>query len=168
MKIIDHGVWVKYKPDKPRAEAPANAMYMRRESDGVDWYDYVRPNFYQMFPRPQSLLELTGETEPLVPNFKPDSLICNVSYHEHLKAHVVGAAVRDPTAVAPINQRVIEIVGFDGDDPQAEFGGKVYDHEAGTFSKLVIPPAPPSPLEQKILDRLDAIEARLEKLERMS
>ena len=166
MKIIDHGMWVKYKPDRPRGDAPANAFYMRRESDGVDWYDYVRPNFYLMHPRPTSLLELNGETQPLVPNFMSGSLICSVYHHKHFNKHIVATANYDPTAVLPVNQRVIEIVGFECDDPLAEFGGKVYDHEAGTFTILVRPPISPSPLEQKILDRLDTITARLKELER--
>ena len=160
MKIIDHGTWVPYKPDKPKGDAPANAVFMRRESDGVDWYDYVRPNFYQMFPRPQSLLELNGETQPLKPNFVSGSLVCNVYHHKHFKVDIVGTATRDPTAVMPYRQRVIEIVGYEGDDPHAEFGGKVYDHEAGTFTKLELPPFKPSPEFQSILDRLEKLERK--------
>ena len=71
-------------------------------------------------------------------------------------------------AVLPVNQRVIEIVGFECDDPLAEFGGKIYNAEDQSFAPLVLPPPLPSPIEQKILDRLDAITARLDQLERKS
>lgn len=163
MKIIDHGTWVPYKPDKPQQDAPANAVYMRRESDGVDWYDYVRPNFEQLFPRKTTLPEYKS---PGAAKFTPGSLVCNVYHHKHFNKHIVGTATRDPTAMLPYNQRIIEIIGFDGDDPHAEFGGKVYDHEAGTFTKLVLPTIKPTIEAQAVLDALATIMQRLDKLEK--
>jgi len=165
MKIIDHGAWVKYKPDKRRIamDAPANAIFAKRVSDGVDWYDYVRPNFYLIHPRPTTLPEYEPPGEP---NFKPGSVICNVYRHPEFDRDFIGTAVYDPTRFVPCNQRIIEITDYAGTDPHAEFGGKVYDREAGTFTVLVRPPAPPSPIEQRLFDRLDAITARLDQLER--
>jgi hypothetical protein len=161
VKVIDHGWWRQYEPEKPPSYAPPTAVFIRRERDNVDWYDYVRPS-------DPDRARYVGYDPDAVSNFGSASVFCNVYYHKDYRVHVIGTAVRDPTRMFPINQRVIEIVGYIGSDPHAEFGGKVYDHEAGTFTVLVTPPAPPSPLEQKILDRIDAITARLEKLERKS
>ena len=36
-----HGNWHHYRPSKLPKDAPANAMFARREGDGADWYDYV-------------------------------------------------------------------------------------------------------------------------------
>jgi hypothetical protein len=166
MKIIDHGTWTRYQPEAKPTDAPVTAMFLRRDSDGVDWYDYVRPNFLLTNPRKKTYNPEIDNAPLPAPNFRPGNIFCNIYYHPEFKVHIVGTAVRDPTMMCPIGQRVIEIVGFDGDDPHAEFGGKVYDHEAGTFTILVRPPISPSPLEQKILDRLDTITARLKELER--
>jgi hypothetical protein len=162
MEIIDHGVWVQYQPTKPQKDAPARTIYARREADSVDWYDYVRPNFLLMQPpKPPTYHPTTGEllvddTPPPVPNFKPGSVVCNIfRQREH---SIVGAATYDPTAIHSINQRVIEIVDYQGSDPQKDFGGKVYDHATGTFSDQ--PPLPPS-----LSARLDAMEKRIKALE---
>jgi hypothetical protein len=159
VKVIDHGWWRQYEPERPPSYAPPTAVFIRREGDNVDWYDYVRPsdpNYKSYF----------GFDHTLKPNFEARSLKCNVYKHPELGCDVIGTAVYDPTTLFPNGQRIIEIIGFEGDDPHTEFGGKVYDDKIEIFSALVRSPPPPSPLEQKILDRLDAITARLEKLER--
>lgn len=166
MEIIDHGVWIRYQPVKPQAGAPHGAIYARREADSVDWYDYVRPNFLLMQPaKPPTYHPTTGEQlvedPPPEPNFKPGSVVCNIYHHPHFNRSIVGAATYDPTAVHSINQRVIEIVGYEGDDPQKDFGGKTYDPKTGTLSDPPpMPPAPKSPDE-----RLDALEKRVKALE---
>ena len=74
-QIIDHGKWVPYQPDTLPPHAPPNALFARRESDGVDWYDYVR--------NPDS--------------FTADGVKFTVMWHEAHAGWIVGAAVRDPT-----------------------------------------------------------------------
>jgi hypothetical protein len=161
MEIIDHGVWVQYQPVKPAKYAPHNTIYARREADSTDWYDYVRPDFLRMQPPPPPTYHpTTGELLPVPPippsNFKSGSVVCNI--FRQRDQSIVGAATYDPTAVHSINQRVIEIVGYTGSDPQKDFGGKVYDHATGTFSDQ--PPPPPS-----LGARLDAMEQRIKALE---
>ena len=41
MNTIDHGMWNAYTPTTLPEGAPPHAMFVRRDSDGVDWYDYV-------------------------------------------------------------------------------------------------------------------------------
>jgi hypothetical protein len=174
MNIIDHGVWTRYTPEKPQADAPPNAIYAKRD-DGVDWYDYVRPNFLlAQPPKPKEYHAVTGaelvNDKPAPrPNFKPGSVVCNIYYHPQHDRHLVGAATRDPTAIHAINQRVIEITDYQGNDEQAqkELGGRIYDHVKKAFGeKPQFQPPPPSPIEQKILEALDAVIERLEKLEK--
>ena len=47
MSIIDHGTWVAYRPAKHPEGAPGNAIFARRESDGLDWYEYCRAEHFK-------------------------------------------------------------------------------------------------------------------------
>jgi hypothetical protein len=172
MNIIDHGVWIKYKPATLPFGVPANSLFAKRTSDGVDWYDYVRPHFEMMQPpkpkifHPETGEEMAQNKKTLTPNFKPGSVMCNVYWHPDLKQNIVATAVYDPTLLFPADQQVIEIVGYQGNDPHKDFGGKVYDKDAATFSPLVRPDPQPSKTERSILTTLDKIMERLEKLEK--
>ena len=140
----DHGLWKSYKPTKAREDAPLGAMFARRETDGQDWYEYVHPGT----------------------NFKPDTVKIAAIFRSGI-GYVVGPAVYDATAIFPADHIVVELDGYKGSDPQADLGGKVYDNVAGTFSDPPpMPPPPPSATETKIMAALDAITARLAKLEK--
>jgi hypothetical protein len=158
MQIIDHGMWVRYQPDVVPSYMPRNAIYLKRESDGADWYDYIRPS-------DPNRASYVGFDPTIKSNFQEHTIKCGVFWHPDFKLHMIGAAVLDPTMLWPISQQVIEIVGHSCDDPHAEFSRKVYDPATESFSVFTPPPAPPSKIEQTILDRLDAIAARLGKLE---
>lgn len=149
MSIIDHGNWVRYKPEKPPKDAPGNAMFARRESDGMDWYDYVAP----------------GTT-----NFAVGTVKFAAMWRDNVGAYVVGPAVYDASAIFPADHIVGEIDDYVGDDPQTDIGNMIYDPATGDFRSQPPPPPPPplppSPTETKILNALDAIVARLEKLEK--
>jgi len=135
-QIIDHGKWVPYQPDQLPPHAPPNALFARRESDGVDWYDYVRD--------PGS--------------FTADGVKFTVMWHEAHAGWIVGAAVRDPTMLHPANQLVREIIDYRGGEPQTELGNRLYDPDTRRLRDR--PPPLPNPL-QPLLDRLAVIEARL-------
>jgi hypothetical protein len=139
----DHGTWVRYKPANPPENFPTNALYAKRDSDGVDWYDYIKGN-----PFAKNSIKLTvrawTEGGPLI----------------------VSAPQVDASHLFPASHRVIEIEGnYSNLDEAArieKFANKVIDLKTGKISDPPPPPAPPpSPLEKK----LDAILARLEKLE---
>jgi hypothetical protein len=147
MMIINHGKWMLYKPEKHYwrfEEAGAqgmNILYAKRESDGKDWYVYV------------------NDDEP----FKDGSV--RMIIHDQGDGWIVGAATYDATALWPAGALVLEITDYRGSDPQTDFGGKMFD--LGTRELRERPPLVPTltPTEEKILGTLDAVMARLEKLE---
>ena len=112
MTVIDHGKWLPYTPDVLPKHAPSHALFAKRESDGVDWYDYVN----------------SGE------NFDVDNVKFMAVLRDYAGGHVVGPAVYDPTLLFPANHLVGEITDYAGSDPQKDFGGKIYNPEDGSFS----------------------------------
>lgn len=117
--VIDHGIWERYEPDVRPEGAPSGALFARRVSDALDWYEFAWS--------PESWHE--------------DSLkaTCLVSEAGSLCA----AIVRDvPTLFPPANGRIIEILGHDPADPTPHkaYEGKLVNLEAGTFAA---PPSPP-------------------------
>ena len=111
MKIIDHGMWHTYTPNRLPKDAPPGALFTRRAGDGIDWYDYAN----------------SGR------NFASDSVKMTVI------DGVVGAAVTDPTMLWPGNAKVIEVEDVETDDPQRLFGDKVYDADNKTFRDRPLP-----------------------------
>lgn len=143
MNIIDHGKWLAYKPEQIDKKIPLNVMFAKRESDTVDWYEYVN----------------SGE------NFGADSVKFMAIWQEDASGYVVGPAVLDPTMLFPAGQIVGEITNYTGTDPQSDFGNKVYDPATHTFYDMLPPPPPPS-RDAEIMSALDTIMMRLEKLEK--
>ena len=104
-QIIDHGRWVAYVPDKLPPTAPPNALFCRRESDGVDWYEYVN----------------AGN------NFSTDGVKFTAFWQDAFNGFTVGAATRDPARLFPAGMLVREIIDYRGGDPQVELGDKLYE-----------------------------------------
>jgi len=82
-QIIDHGKWVAYVPSEPPSYAPPGALFARRESDSVDWYDYVKAGT----------------------NFGLDTVKFTVWWQDAYNGYVVGAATRDETRLFPAGIR---------------------------------------------------------------
>lgn len=141
MSIIEHGDWTQYYPN-PRPEvAPLNAMFARRTGDAQDWYLYARPP---------------------ATNFQPDSVKMTI-YRAGKNGPTVGAAVYDVTMLWPGQTLIVEDTAYAGSDPQADYGGKIYDPNTQTFSDPPPFELPPGALDaQSLLDRIAAIEAKLE------
>ena len=137
MNILDHGQWVDYTPDPIPADAPSGAIFAQRVSDGMDWYDFVTAN---------------AGTSPGTVKF--------TAHWSALQNHwIVSVATYDGTLLFPAGQLVQEITDYAGSDPQADFGGKMYDPNTFTFTD---PPQPPWPAPAKSLeDRIAALEAKL-------
>lgn len=133
-QIIDHGKWVLYQPDTLPEHAPPGALFARRESDGVDWYDYSRD----------------------AKSFGPYTVKFTVLLQH---GHVIGAATRDVTRLFPAGMLVRELTEFHGHDPQAELELKRYDPDSNTLHDL--PPPQPAFDAQGLEARLAAIEAKL-------
>jgi len=134
-QIIDHGKWVAYVPSEPPSYAPPGALFARRESDSVDWYDYVKAGT----------------------NFGLDTVKFTVWWQDAYNGYVVGAATRDETRLFPAGMLVREIIDYQGGDPQTELGQKLYDPHTHKLHPL---PQLPNPL-QSLFDRIAAIEAKL-------
>ncbi len=119
--IIDHGTWVPYTKEAVLSPegfplVPAGTMFCRRESDGVDWYDFSR-----------------GES-----SFAAGSVL--VACLPTDLGLITQAVYTDPQLMFPQNCRLIEIQGWEGEKPHTVFGARIYDPEADTFSDL--PKAP--------------------------
>lgn len=131
-QIIDHGKWQLYQPDTPPEHAPPTALFVRRESDGVDWYDYSRDS----------------------KSFAPDTVKFTVLLQHGC---VIGAATRDVTRLFPAGMLVRELTEFHGRDPQQELGVKRYDPDSNTLQDLPPPPVSDGGLEARVA----ALEAKL-------
>jgi hypothetical protein len=134
MTHIFHGDWTRYTPSPFPEGAPLAAMFARRASDSQDWYDYVRAGSH----------------------FGANSVVFTTYWAEGQNSLVVGAAVRDPTAMFPAGQGVYEIPDYSGGETQLQ--GKRYDPATETFSDLVMPSVVSAGM-QSLLDRIAALEA---------
>jgi len=108
MKIINHGEWTRYTPSVPNPNAPANTIYVRRSSDGVDWYHFVQGGFQE-------------DTVKMMCSFQSDEWI-------------VDSAVFDGDRLFPAERMVLEIEGYSGTDPAKDFNGKAYGSKTKTFN----------------------------------
>jgi hypothetical protein len=140
-QILDHGKWVRYQPDRLPQGMPPNTLFARRESDGVDWYDYVRDEN----------------------SFTVDSVKFTATRQDSHNGYTVGLATRDPTRLFPAGALLREIVDYrGGDDLQLEIGNKLYNPDTQTLHE---PPPPPPPFDFEGLEaRVAAIEAKLKDL----
>lgn len=147
MAHINHGSWVRYQPTETRAGIPLTVMYARRESDGLDFYDFVQP--------------------PATP-YAEGNVAIAVMWREEYNAYIVGAAVFDPTAMFPAGHTIVEIDDYTGTDPQTDLGGRAYDLETMTLGEVpvFVMEDPIMETQTKILSALDSIMARLDKLEK--
>jgi len=115
MSIINHGTWVRYIPDPDDIpeHAPTNALYVRRESDLVDWYQAT-------------------QLAVVTPMFGVGNVIA-AGAPVGDGTYKIGPATRQFTEIFPINSVVIEITDYLGVDPFAAFNGKIYDPVAGAI-----------------------------------
>lgn len=110
MEVTHHGEWELYRPTTPHPHAMANTMYARRKSDGTDWYDFVHPN----------------------DKFAKGSVIATIVKTE--LGLMIGAAVYEGDRLFP-ESHLIEIQGYEGNNPQKSFGSHFYDPVTNTISE---------------------------------
>jgi hypothetical protein len=137
MNTIDHGKWDAYKPTTPPPGAPVNALFARRASDGMDWYDYVNAGTH----------------------FQPGNVVLAALYRDISGQYVVGPATRDPTGIFPQGCIVHEVTDYAGSDPQADLGSKAFDPATGEFTDPIIPVQ-----EGSLAARVAALESKLGKV----
>ena len=111
MNITCHGAWYSYKPKKGYPNAPYNTLYARRNHDKMDWYEFAFSRKY----------------------LKEDTVKATCYNREN--TWVVAAATFDETELFPSNAILIEIEGYNGDDPRGEFTGRSYDPDKNKLSE---------------------------------
>lgn len=128
--VKDHGQWEKYVPNPLPKWAVGlpdgrSVMFMRRVSDGVDWYEYRNAGT----------------------NFQAGSVLSCTLLNPSDGIETLKAVVRDVSQLTPAGQRVIEIFGFDpaDDKPWNTLAWMTYDPIAKTLG----PPAPDPVLSVK-------------------
>jgi hypothetical protein len=142
MKMIDHGMWRPYKPAKLPEGAPSHALFCKRESDGMDWYEYVN----------------SGK------NFAEHSVKISALYQEFWKAWVIGPSVIDATMLHPANQIVREIPDFGSTDEDvliATFRNKHIDPETNEIRDPPVLPDVEDPAVAALRERLENLEKRV-------
>jgi hypothetical protein len=116
MTIINHGSWSRYVPTVFPLGVPTGAIFCKRDADGIDWYDYVHNGA----------------------SFAPASIKLTVFQG------VAMAVTNDAQALFPAGCVLVEITGDNTVDPQAAYGGFIYDAAANTLTA----PAPLSTVPQ--------------------
>jgi hypothetical protein len=139
MAVIDHGKWQSYQPATLPPGVPAGAIFVRRESDGVDWYDYVNNGA----------------------NFGAGTVKFTALWSEGYASYMVKVAVYDETMLFPPNQLVREITDYAGSDPHADLANKLYDPATDAFSDRPVFEMPPALDVKALLDRIATLEAKL-------
>ncbi|MCJ2030710.1 hypothetical protein MKK50_15140 [Methylobacterium sp. J-043] len=121
--IIDHGTWVPYTREavvSPEGYplVPAGTMFCKRESDDVDWYDFSRAE----------------------DSFAPGSVL--VACLKTDLGWITQGVFADFGRMFPQNQMLIELQGWEGEKPHNEFGMKIFDPVAKTFTDIPVAPQP--------------------------
>lgn len=120
--VTEHGSWQRYQPSSLPEGAPVHAMYVRRDSDGADWYQYLNAGT----------------------NFQTDTVKMVVT------DNVVSTATASPDLLFPQGALVLEVSDTSLADPHEDWKGKIYDPATQTFSDPPPPPSMTSDLERRI------------------
>jgi hypothetical protein len=165
MTIKDHGHWVQYIPAKTEAYMPPGTLFLKRESDGQDWYEYV------------NLIDVTtGDPLPgRVLQFSPHTVKCVVEpkgrggVDGEPSGPIVRVAAVDAARMFPINGQLLELEDVSRLQDEAalieEFVNREIDLKTGKLGPKWEPKFPEPKIDDRIADALEMILKRLEKLE---
>jgi hypothetical protein len=126
--IKDHGTWSNYTPN-PMPDWAIEAstfggavVFLKREGDGVDWYQYRNSN-----------------------PFTADTVLATTLIEGPNNDEIVKAVFRDPSSIFPFGQRVIEIFGVDPAEtkPHNLFSWMTFHPDTLTLSGEPVAPQPP-------------------------
>ena len=136
MTIINHGSWTRYVPENAPAALPSgmSVMFCRRDSDGVDWYDYIYQSGSVFAPGSIKMTVLGGEVQ---------------------------AVVREEDRLFPQSCVLLELTGDDVEVPHRKYGKWLYDEATNTLSPPPVPePEPPTVDPQNLMAQLTKEDAR--------
>jgi hypothetical protein len=143
---IDHGVWFRYQPEVPPEQAPSYALFAQRQSDNMDWYEYVHSgtNF-----QPTSVKFVVAIVQPTD----------TTSGYTKIQAPAV-----DPTMLFPSdNMGVVEMLGdyssYTTNELIDQFANKAIDLTTGDITD------PPLPPVMRTANTFDGLLKRIEALE---
>lgn len=123
----DHGYWVRYTPAQRPEGVPDNVMFSKRESDGVDWYEYNHSPVH----------------------FQADSVKLVMRRFDGSTSWEVGQSNRDVTHLFPPDGSMIMEVLDDAVTDEKWFLGRILQN--GVLVQK--PPAPPPPQPIKPITR---------------
>lgn len=136
LTITHLGIWQLYQPEVWPEELPKNTLFCRRESDGVDWYEFrksLRDDTVKM-----TVADMVG-------GFKK-----------------VQIATRDVSMVWPVNALLLEVDGITEDDPQETYRWMEFLPETNSFQPMAPELInPPSPIDL-LMTEIKALRERLE------
>lgn len=137
MNIKEHGQWEIYKPLELPIGMPPSALFCRRVTDKIDWYEYTVAHNTSI-NKPADAQKVFGDT----------TVKMTVIWHPELEMYLVSSAVTNPIVLFPGNQQILEILDYTGTDPAKDFNGKVYNPADGSFTDRVEPS--PEVMRQRI------------------
>ena len=144
MKVIEHGKWVRYTPDKKFLEEKnlpdIKIAFVKRSGkngkvQGDDWYEYQK-------------------------TFKNGTLLATA--YERPEGFVIGIATYEVRHAFPQDCLLLEITDYKGKDPQKDFGNKIYDPKTKTFADP--PPRERGPDPRQMANELEELKAQVAEL----
>ncbi len=156
----DHGVWRRYYPPVPPNGAPRNAMFLKRDGDDFDWYEYA------------NVEEGNEHHKDRKVQFDKASVKCvveTVKEKDGKDVAVIRAAAVDAPRLFPDGCRIIELTEIlreqDEDALIKEFSTRRINIKTGVLGEKWKPAGPEPRMDERVADALEMILARLEKLE---
>ena len=160
MTTKDHGFWRRYVPIKKVAKEPSpgdiatvqnipdNAMFLKRDSDDMDWYAYVHPQDQFERDTVKVVVDVKGRDETGDP--------------------IVRVAAVEADRLFPQEGQVLELMDVKREQDEAalieEFANHRIDIKTGKIGTRWKPPR--QPVDDRVMGVLEQILARLERLEK--
>jgi hypothetical protein len=165
MAVKDHGFWTRYIPLVITANVPRGAIFLRRDSDGMDWYEYVHDPVDD-FGKPK---KDEHDNEIKNTNFEKTTVkaVVDVKGRDNTEQPIVRAAAVEVDRLFPDGGQLLELLDEKRDQNEPaliiEFCNRHIDMKTGKVGDVWQPPPPP---ENPVMVALKEIMARLDKLEK--
>lgn len=157
-EIRDHGIWRRYYPtEEERKGIPHSAAFLRRESDGFDWYEYV------------NVEEDNEDHKGRVKQFQDGTvkLVIDMIEKDAEGEAIVRTSAVDETRLFPQDALLLELLGDKREQDEArlieEYCNRYIDPKSGTLGKKrEFRPPPP---DDRVMRVLNEIMTRLDRME---
>jgi len=136
MSILNHGTWSHYVPAKPKEGLPPQVLYLHRDGDGVDWYEFRDSE-------PFHLASTLMTASPI-----DDGLF------------IIQQATFDHTAIWPVSSLLLEHQSYEGTDPFTDLHWLTFDPATGQLGERYVPPLSPLAMIDQLTKRIAKLEKR--------